>query len=41
MCEVKYLANVNSAIDDGKKKHNINIMNMMCCILEHQMFETN
>ena len=41
MCEVKYLAKVNSAIDDGKKKHNMNIMNMLCCILEQPMCETN
>ena len=41
MCEVKYLAKVKSAIDVGKKKHNMNIMNMLCCILEQPMCETN
>ena len=41
MCEVKYLAKVKSAIDGGKKKHNISIMNMMCYILEQPKFETN
>ena len=41
MCDVKYLANVNSAIDVGKKKHIMNIMNMLCYILEQPMFETN
>ena len=29
MCDVKYLAIVNSAIDGGRMKHSINIMNML------------
>ena len=41
MCEVKYLAKVKSAIDVGKKKHNMNIMNIFCYMLEQPMYETN